>query len=78
MRVELAEHLAHDASAFAVLAAGADTHVVHGVKNPAMHRFQAVADVGQRPGHYHAHRIRQIRRAHLVFDGDIGESTVGI
>ena len=31
-----------------------------------MDRFQSVAHVGKRPGHDNAHRIRQIRSAHLV------------
>jgi hypothetical protein len=32
-----AQHLADDAGAFTVRAAGANAHIVHGVKNPPVH-----------------------------------------
>ena len=35
-----------------------------------MHRLQAVAHVGQRPADDHAHGVIEVRRTHLVFDGD--------
>src|SRR5882762_11099609 len=35
-----------------------------------MHRLQAVADIRQRAPDDHAHRIVEIRSAHLVFDVD--------
>ena len=40
------------------------------IENAAMHRLQAVADVGQRAADDHAHRVVEIRPAHLVFDVD--------
>ena len=37
----------------------------------AMDRLEAVTHVGKRPTDDDAHRITQVRRAHLVFDGDL-------
>ena len=67
--VELAQHLADNTRALAVLAPRADSHVVHGVKDPPLHGLQAVPHVRQRPGHDNRHRVGQIRLAHLVLDG---------
>ena len=38
-----------------------------------MHRFQAIAHVGQCAAHDHAHRIIEIALAHLVFDIDAND-----
>ena len=46
-------------------------HFVHAVENTAMNRLEAVPHVGECPADDDAHRITQIRRAHLVFDGDL-------
>ena len=35
-----------------------------------MDRLEAVAHVGQRPGHDHAHRVIEVAHPHLVFDAD--------
>ena len=35
-----------------------------------MDRLEAVADVGQRAGHDHAHRVVEVARPHLVLDAD--------
>ncbi len=43
---------------------------VHAVQRPAMHRLEAVADVGQRAPDDHAHRVVEIRVPHLVLDAD--------
>ena len=66
----LAEHFADDLGALHVLAIVQQAHVVHGVKNAAMHRLQAVAHVGQRAADDHRHRIVEIRTPHLVFNVD--------
>ena len=58
MRVILAQHLADDTRGFFVGRARADTHVVHGIENAAMHRFQAIACIRQRARHNHAHGVR--------------------
>ena len=50
VRVQPAHHLADDAGALHVAAVGAQAHVVHRVEDPALHRLEAVAGVGQGPG----------------------------
>jgi hypothetical protein len=35
-----------------------------------MDRLQAVADVGQRASHDHAHRVIEVAHPHLVLDAD--------
>ena len=45
-----------------------------------MHRLQAVARIGQRARHDHAHGVIEIRALHLLDDGDwadIGWTGVG-
>src|SRR3712207_8837917 len=37
--------------------------LVHGIKDAPMHRLQAVAHIGQRPAHDHAHGVIQIGRS---------------
>jgi len=46
-------------------------HFVHAVENTAMDRLEAVTYVWERPADDDAHRVTQVRRAHLVFDGDL-------
>ena len=43
---------------------------MHGKQHAAMHRLEAVARIGQRPPDYHAHRVFEIRFAHLLFEAD--------
>ena len=66
VRVVLAEHVADDARALRVRPAGLEAALVHREEHPAVHRLQAVADVGQRPGHDHAHGVVEVARAHLL------------
>ena len=47
-----------------------EAHVMHGVKNTAMHRLEAVANVGQRAADDHRHRVVEIRPPHLLFNVD--------
>ena len=70
VRVILLQTLADDAGALHVLAIVQHAHVVHGVQNAAMHRLQAVANVGQRAADDDRHRIVEIRTPHLVFNVD--------
>ena len=65
VRVVLAHHLADDEGALAVAAVRLEAEVVHRVEHAAVDRLQAVADVGQRPAHDHAHRVIEVRAAHL-------------
>ena len=42
--------------------------LVHRVEHAAVDRLEAVADVGQRPADDHAHRVVEVRRAHLLLE----------
>ena len=64
--VEGAHHLAHHEGALAVRAGGLEARLVHRVEHAAVHRLEAVADVGQRPADDHAHRVIEVRRPHLL------------
>ena len=43
---------------------------LHGVEDAPMHRLQAVAHVGQRARHDHAHGVIEVGALHLLFDGN--------
>ena len=49
---------------------------MHAEKNAAMHRLQAVANIGQGAAHDHAHGVIEVRPLHLVFDIDRDEIPV--
>ena len=70
VRMVLAHHFADDFGALAGGAVGGQPHLVHANRDAPMHRLQAVADVGQRAAHDHAHGVVEVRPAHLVFDID--------
>ena len=42
---------------------------MHGVENAAMDRLEAVARIGQRARHDHAHGVIEVGAFHLVEDG---------
>ena len=64
--VIFAQHFTDHTGAFAVRAIAGETQLVHRVKDPAMHRFQTVAGIGQGPTHDDTHRVLQIGARHLV------------
>ncbi len=64
--VVLAHHGSDDVRALHVAAVRLQAPVVHGEQDPAVHRLQAVAHVRQRAAHDHAHRVVEVRRAHLL------------
>ena len=70
VRVIVAGSVAADFCAFAVAAIGREAKIVHGDEDAPLHRLQAVAHIRQRARDDHAHRIVQIRLAHLGFDID--------
>ena len=70
VRVVLAHHLADDRGALAVGARGAEPHLAHRVQDPAMDGLEAVAHVRERPRDDDAHRVVEVRDAHLVLDAD--------
>ena len=70
VRVVLAHDLADDRRALAVGAGAAEAHLAHRVEDPAVDGLEAVADIGQRTGHDHAHRVIEVAHPHLVLDAD--------
>ena len=70
VRVILAEHLADDTGGLLVRRAGPEAHVVHGVQDAPLHRLQAIARIGQRARHDHAHGVIEVGPAHLLVNAD--------
>jgi hypothetical protein len=70
MRVILAEYFAGDLGALSRGAIVVQPHLVHAIKNAPVHGLEAIANVGQRSAHDHAHGVIEIRPLHLVFDVD--------
>ena len=70
VRMVLAHDFADDAGALARGASRSQAHLLHGVKNAAMHRLQSVAHVGQRAADNHRQGIVEIRPLHLLFNVD--------
>ncbi len=68
VRVVVAGSVAANLGAFAVAAIGGQAEVVHGHKNAPLNGLQAVAHVGKRARDDDAHRVVEIRFAHLRFD----------
>ena len=68
VRVVFAHHLADDVGALAVRAGRLQAEVVHRVEDATMDRLQAIAHIGQRPADDHAHRVIEVRRAHLLLE----------
>ena len=79
VRVIFAHHVADDARRFHVLLVGRVALLVHRIEDAAVDRLQAVAHVGERTRHDHAHRVIEIRALHLVRDGHgrMSEGEVG-
>ena len=71
VRVVLADHVADDARRLLVGLVPVVAELAHRVQHAAMHGLQAVADVGQRAPHDHAHRVIEVRPLHLVFEIDV-------
>ena len=66
VRVEGPHDLADNAGALPVRAPRLEAAAVHRVQDAAVNGLEAVADVRQRPPHDHAHRVIEVRRAHLL------------
>ena len=62
--------LAHDLGALAVRPVGTLPVVEHGVEDPAVHRLEPVAHVGQRTGDDDRHGVLEERALHLLLDLD--------
>ncbi len=76
--VVLADHVAHDAGALPVGAAGGKAVLAHGEQDAPVHRLQPVARIGQRPAHDHAHGVVEIGALHLRLDGDGGDVSAAV
>jgi hypothetical protein len=70
VRVVFAHHVADDARALARRPAMVVPALAHGVEDPPMDRLQAVAHIGQRPRHDHAHGVIEVGALHLLLDRD--------
>src|SRR6185312_4942056 len=64
----LTHHLADDEGALPVRPVRLQPEVVHRVEHAPVDRLQPVADVGQRAPDDHAHRVVEIRGAHLLLE----------
>ena len=62
VRVEASHHVADHGGALAVLAVGGEVLLPHRVQDPALHRLEAVADVGQGARRDHRQRVVQVPR----------------
>ena len=49
--------------------------IPHSVEDPALHRFQPIPGIGQRPSHDHAHGVIDIGRAHFIFYEGLDNAT---
>jgi hypothetical protein len=68
--VVLAHHVAGDPGALHVAAVGAGAEVLHAPEDPAVHRLEAVARVGQGPGRDDRHGVVEEGALHLLLDLD--------
>jgi hypothetical protein len=70
MGVVLAHDVADRARRFAVGPVPLIAGLAHRIEDAPVHGLQAVAHIGQRPGHDHAHGVIEVGTLHLLFDGD--------
>ena len=70
VRVIFAHHVADHARRLDVFLVGRVALLVHRIEDAAVHRLQAVAHVGQRARHDHAHGVIEIAALHLLGDRD--------
>jgi hypothetical protein len=64
------EHFADDTGALAVARVGAHAHFRHAVQNTPLDWLEAVTDIGEGALDDNAHRVVEIRAAHLRIDVD--------
>src|SRR3989338_11378867 len=68
MGMVFAQDFPHDTGAFFIRLIMLQVQVLHREEHPAVHRFQAVADIGQGPAHNHAHRVIKVRVLNLILN----------
>ena len=74
VRVEAAHHVADHLGALAVLGVGGQALLPHRVEDAALHRLQAVADVGQRARGDDRERVVEIARLRRLVQRDVGRA----
>ena len=70
VRVILTHHVAHHAGRLEVGSVPDVVQLVHGVEHPAVHRLEAVAHIGQRAPHDHAHGVIEEGTLHFLLETD--------
>ena len=70
VRVILTHHVAHHAGRLEVGSVPDVVQLVHGVEHPAVHRLEAVAHIGQRSPHDHAHGVIEKGTLHFLLETD--------
>ena len=68
MRVQVAHDLADDLGALDVRAVRLQPHRMHRVEDAAVNRLEPVPHIRKRTPHDHAHRVIEVRRAHLELE----------
>ncbi|OIQ70118.1 hypothetical protein GALL_482710 [mine drainage metagenome] len=82
MRVILTNHITHNTRRFFIRLVPVVAELMHGKQYTPVHRFEAIARVGQSPSNDHAHGVIQVAAAHFVgqtggqgFFGELGHGT---
>src|SRR5690606_26839545 len=70
MRVVLTDDVADHTGGLLVGLVPFEPQLVHAVEDAAVHRLQAVANIGQRTAHDHAHGVIEVRALHFFSDRD--------
>jgi hypothetical protein len=70
MRVVFSKYLTNDPGGFFVRTGGTDTHIVHGIQDPAVDRFQSIPGIRQRSSNNYTHGVIEVRRAHFPINID--------
>jgi hypothetical protein len=70
VRVVFADDVADDTRRLLICFVPVVRELVHREQHAPMDRFEAVADVGERPADDHAHGVVEIRPAHFLFEAD--------
>jgi hypothetical protein len=70
VRVVLTDHVADDTGRLLVGPVPVVVELVHGKQHAPVHRLEAVARIGQRAAHDHAHGVIEVAAPHLLFKTD--------
>jgi len=73
VRVVFADDVTDDTRRLVIRLVGVRAKLLHRVEDAAMDRLEAVAGVGERAPHDHAHGVIEVALAHLVFQVDLDD-----